>query len=206
MKTKIYNLVIIDESGSMWHIKQEAIDSVNETIQTIRSAQEKFDNQEHLVTLVTFNSDVKTVYDCLPVSYVKELTDDSYHPSCSTALYDAMGSSITTLSNKIKEGDKVLVTVVTDGQENASVEYSGAAVKALVDNFKSKGWVFAYIGANHDVKKVGADLSISNVMSFEASSAGTKRMSKKLNESRENLYCSIANDDFCAEIANEKFF
>ena len=206
MKTKIYNLVIIDESGSMWHIKQEAIDSVNETIQTIRSAQEKFDNQEHLVTLVTFNSDVKTVYDSLPVSYVKELTDDSYQPNCSTALYDAMGSSITTLSNKIKEGDKVLVTVVTDGQENASVEYSGAAVKALVDNFKSKGWVFAYIGANHDVKKVGADLSISNVMSFEASSAGTKRMSKKLNASRENLYYSIANDDFCAEIANEKFF
>lgn len=206
MKTKIYNLVIIDESGSMWHIKQEAIDSVNETIQTIRSAQEKFDNQEHLVTLVTFNSDVKIVYDCLPVSYVKELTDDSYQPNCSTALYDAMGSSITTLSHKVKEGDKVLVTVVTDGQENASVEYSGAAVKALVDNFKSKGWVFAYIGANHDVKKVGADLSISNVMSFEASSAGTKRMSKKLNASRENLYCSIANDDFCAEIANEKFF
>lgn len=206
MKTKIYNLVIIDESGSMWHIKQEAIDSVNETIQTIRSAQEKFDNQEHLVTLVTFNSDVKIVYDCLPVSYVKELTDDSYLPNCSTALYDAMGSSITTLSHKVKEGDKVLVTVVTDGQENASVEYSGAAVKALVDNFKSKGWVFAYIGANHDVKKVGADLSISNVMSFEASSAGTKRMSKKLNASRENLYCSIANDDFCAEIANEKFF
>lgn len=206
MKTKIYNLVIIDESGSMWHIKQEAIDSVNETIQTIRSAQEKFDNQEHLVTLVTFNSEVNTVYDCLPVSYVKELTDDSYRPNRSTALYDAMGSSITTLSNKIKEGDKVLVTVVTDGQENASVEYSGAAVKALVDNFKSKGWVFAYIGANHDVKKVGADLSISNVMSFEASSAGTKRMSNKLNASRENLYCSIANDDFCAEIANEKFF
>jgi primase-polymerase (primpol)-like protein len=149
---------------------------------------------------------VKTVYECLPVSNVKELTDDSYHPNCSTALYDAMGSSITTLSNKIKEGDKVLVTVVTDGQENASVEYSGAAVKALVDNFKSKGWVFAYIGANHDVKKVGADLSISNIMSFEASSAGTKTMSKKLNASRENLYCSIANDDFCAEIANEKFF
>jgi uncharacterized protein YegL len=89
----------------MWHIKQEAIDSVNETIQTIRSAQEKFDNQEHLVTLVTFNSDVKTVYDCLPVSYVKELTDDSYQPNCSTALYDAMGSSITTLSHKVKDGD-----------------------------------------------------------------------------------------------------
>ena len=38
MKTKIFNLIIIDESGSMQSIKNAAIDSVNETIQTIRSA------------------------------------------------------------------------------------------------------------------------------------------------------------------------
>ena len=45
MKTKIYNLIIIDESGSMQSIKQPTIDSVNETIQTIRSAQKKHENQ-----------------------------------------------------------------------------------------------------------------------------------------------------------------
>lgn len=86
MKTKIYNLVIIDESGSMWHIEQEAIDSVDETIQTIRSAQEKFEDQEHLVTLVTFNSDVKTVYDSLPVSYVKELNASRKDLYCGIAM------------------------------------------------------------------------------------------------------------------------
>ena len=41
MKTRIFNLIIIDESGSMQSIKGAAIDSVNETIQTIRSAQKK---------------------------------------------------------------------------------------------------------------------------------------------------------------------
>ena len=61
MKTRIFNLIIIDESGSMQIIKKEAVDSVNETIQTIRAAQKKHEEQEHFVSLVTFNDDVKTV-------------------------------------------------------------------------------------------------------------------------------------------------
>lgn len=68
MKTRIFNLIIIDESGSMQSIKKQAIDSVNETIQTIRSAQTKHEEQEHYVSLITFNDNVKTIYDCVPVS------------------------------------------------------------------------------------------------------------------------------------------
>ena len=47
MKTKIFNLIILDESGSMMSIKKEAIDSVNETVQTIRAAQQKHTDQDH---------------------------------------------------------------------------------------------------------------------------------------------------------------
>ena len=86
MKTRIFNLIIIDESGSMQSIKKEAIDSVNETIQTIRSAQKKHDDQEHFVSLVTFNDDVKTVYECVAVDEVKELTAETYQPGCCTAV------------------------------------------------------------------------------------------------------------------------
>ena len=78
MKTRIFNLIIIDESGSMCSIKKEAIDGVNETIQTIRAAQRKHADQEHYVTLVTFNSNVKTVYECVPVEEVKELTGETF--------------------------------------------------------------------------------------------------------------------------------
>ena len=138
MKTRIFNLIIIDESGSMQSIKTAAIDSVNETIQTIRSAQKKREDQEHYVSLVTFNDDVKTVYECVPVDEVKELTAETYQPDCCTALYDAMGISLNALRKKVAEDDKVLVTVVTDGYENASKEYSGKAIKALVDELKPK--------------------------------------------------------------------
>ena len=206
MKTRIFNLVIIDESGSMYSIKKEAIDGVNETIQTIRAAQEKHEEQEHFVTLVTFNDDVRTVYECVPVNDVKELTDETYRPICSTALYDAMGMSISALRPKVAADDKVLVTIVTDGYENASKEYSGKAIKALVDEMKGKGWVFAYIGANQDVEAVAAQISITNVINFNATQEGTREMTRGLNRSRERFYSRVAESDFDAKEANEDFF
>jgi len=206
MKTRIFNLIIIDESGSMQSIKKEAIDSVNETIQTICSAQKKHEEQEHFVSLVTFNDDVKTVHDCVPVSEVTELTSETYQPACCTALYDAMGLSVNALRKKVADVDKVLVTVVTDGYENASKEYSGKAIKALVDELKAKGWVFAYIGANQDVEAVAASISITNTMNFEATCVGTTAMSEKLGRSRSRWFDKIAHGLSLPEEDNCNFF
>lgn len=206
MKTRIFNLIIIDESGSMQSIKRAAIDSVNETIQTIRSAEQKHPEQEHYVSLVSFNDDVKTIYDCVEVEQVKEINDETYQPSCCTALYDAMGISLSKLRKRVAESDKVLVTVVTDGYENASKEYSGKAIKTLVDELKAKGWVFAYIGANQDVEAVAATISITNVIQFEANPSGTQEMTARVNRGRNRLYESIAADHFDSKSANESFF
>lgn len=206
MKTRIFNLIVIDESGSMQSIKKPAIDSVNETIQTIRSAQKKHEDQEHYVSLVTFNDYVKTIYECVPVDEVKELTAETYCPECCTALYDAMGISLNALCKKVSEDDKVLVTVVTDGYENASKEYNGKAIKALVDELKAKGWVFAYIGANQDVEAVAAAISITNTLKFNTTSAGVHGMAGIVSRSRERLYSCMAAPDFDAEEANENFF
>lgn len=203
---RIFNLIIIDESGSMQSIKKAAIDSVNETIQSIRAAARKYSDQEHMVSLVTFHDDVTAVYECVPVEKVKELDENTYQPKCCTALYDAMGMSLNALRPKVGEGDKVLVTVVTDGYENASKEYSGKAVKALVDELKAKGWVFAYIGANQDVEAVAAQISITNVMTFVATSEGTMKMSRKVSSSRERMFDRIADSCFCADEANHNFF
>lgn len=206
MKTRIFNLIIIDESGSMQSIKKATIDNVNETIQSIRSAQKKHEEQEHYVTLVTFNNDVKTIHDCIPVNEIKELTPDTYQPDCCTALYDAMGNSLNALRKKVAQEDKVLVTVVTDGYENASKEYNGKAIKALVEELRAKEWVFAYIGANHDVEAVAAKISITNTMKFEATNEGTALMGTAVCNARMRLFESIADNCFCADDANENFF
>lgn len=53
---RVHNLIILDESGSMSSIYRPALTGVNETLQTIRSAQEEHQNQQHFVTLVAFDS------------------------------------------------------------------------------------------------------------------------------------------------------
>ena len=117
-----------------------------------------------------------------------------------------MGISLNALRKKVAEDDKVLVTVVTDGYENASKEYSGKAIKALVDELKAKGWVFAYIGANQDVEAVAATISITNTLRFNATSAGVHGMAGIVTRCRERLYSCMAAPDFDAEEANENFF
>lgn len=201
-ETKIYNLIIIDESGSMSCIRQQAMDSVNETIQTIRAAQERNENQEHFVTLVTFNDTATIVNDCAPINEIKELTAESYRPDCCTALYDAMGISLSALRKKVSKEDKVLVTIVTDGYENASQEYNLRAIKALVEKLKAKGWVFAYLGANQDAEEVAFSMSIDNAMSWESTREGTVHMSRRLNNSRARWY----DDAACNRERTKDFF
>ncbi|MBR2084702.1 MAG: VWA domain-containing protein, partial [Muribaculaceae bacterium] len=94
MKTPItvYNVIILDKSGSMSSIARQAIDGVNETIGSIKSAQEKNPDQTHLVTLVAFcGCEMKTIYDNVPVAEATTLTDKDYRPCCMTPLYDAIG-------------------------------------------------------------------------------------------------------------------
>jgi hypothetical protein len=117
-----------------------------------------------------------------------------------------MGISLSALRKKVAEEDKVLVTIVTDGYENASREYDGKAIKALVDELKVKGWVFAYIGANQDVEAVAATISITNTLRFNATTAGVHGMSGILGRSRERLYRCMTVSDFDAAEANKSFF
>lgn len=166
----------------MSSIEKEAIGAVNETIQSIRNAQKKNESQEHYFTLVVFNSDeLRTVYDCIEASKIEELTSAQYCPSSCTPLYDAMGYALTALQNKtLRRNDKVLITIVTDGYENASVKYNSKSIKELVDFYRKKDWLFAYIGANQDAKAVGRSLGIHSTMNFHASTDGTTAMGIKM--------------------------
>ena len=55
MKT-VYNLIIVDESGSMCLIEQQAFAGMNETIQTVKQLQKKYPEIEQRITLMTFET------------------------------------------------------------------------------------------------------------------------------------------------------
>jgi uncharacterized protein YegL len=193
MKAKVFNLIILDESGSMNSIKKQALDGVNETIQTIRAAQDKHEDQEHYVTIVSFNSlSLRTIYDNQHIDNVKDLNDDKYYPNCSTPLYDAMGASLSKLEKSTTTDDVVLVTIITDGYENASREYDHPAIKSLVERLKAQGWVFTYIGANQDVEKVAVAISIDNFLGFSATKEGTEEMFKKESKARSAFFDKVS--------------
>ena len=196
MKTKVYNVIILDKSGSMSSIARQAVDGVNETIGSIKSAQEKNPDQEHNVTLVAFcGCEMKIIYDDLPVAEVKTLTDRDYSPCCMTPLYDAIGTTITRVhALKSQHPDSLaLVTIITDGYENASHEFTRMAIMSLIDSYKEQGWQFTYIGADHDVQQVAFSLHIDHHMQFDKSEAGTVTMFAKERKARSKWMCEMGD-------------
>lgn len=203
METKVYNLLILDESGSMQSIKKEAIDGINEVLQSSRAAQNKHPEQSHRLTLVAFNSaETRAIYDNIEVGKAEDVTAAQYSPSCCTPLYDAMGFSLTKLEKNVEKDAKVLITVITDGLENSSREYNGSSIKALVECLKAKGWVFTYIGANQDSERAAGSVGISNSLDFTATRRGTHKMFKKLAKSRARWFDTLAN----GVVAKDNFF
>ena len=202
-KVQVYNLIILDKSGSMSRIERAAVAGFNETVGGIRAAQKQFAaTQEHYVSLLTFCSCSKTyVYDCVPVDEVNILTAKDYQPCCGTPLYDAMGLGINDLLKKTKDNANatVAVTVITDGAENSSHEYSGQAIKALVDKMRREyGWNFAYIGTNQDVEAVAVSLSINNTMLFEDTEEGMSRAWERERKSKRLMFSRMDTAVSCS--------
>lgn len=193
-KSKIYNLIIVDESGSMSHLTRSTLSGVNETINTIKSAQRQFaDTQVHTLTLVTFDTgdprgNVRTLIDNKPIEQVEEFMD--YNPNGCTPLYDAMGMSLSRLYNLIKHDKDAtgVVTVLTDGLENASREWRPGPLGELIERLKSEGWTFSYMGSAHDVKSVSDLLHIDNVVEFDHDVQGVDSSWARESTSRFSLY------------------
>ena len=191
-KVRVHNLIILDESGSMQSIYYPALTGLNETLQTIREAQKEHADQEHFVNLVTFDtSHYNKIYHNTPADKAIDITGEQYRPYGGTPLYDAMGRSINELRKNVTKGDVVLVTIITDGYENASREYDGKAIKSLVEEMRKDGWVFTYIGANQDVEAVAESMAINNKMAFSASFAGATAMFERENLSRKRFFGKI---------------
>ena len=177
----IYNVIILDESGSMSAIYNQALTGINEVLSGIRKTQEDFPDQHHYVTIVTFEGSgmagIKTRRDRVAIEKIEDFSRKDYRPGGCTPLYDAMGKTLNELEGQIHEEDRVMATIITDGAENASEEYSGKTVKEMVSRLREKGWTFAYIGANQDAVEVARDLHIDNALNFDATPEGTVQMS-----------------------------
>lgn len=198
-KAKIYNLIIVDESGSMGGLEYVTVNGINETINTIRNAQKEFgETQQHYLTLVTFDRvdrrkrpDVRTLIDRLPIEKVKDFHD--YQPYGNTPLYDAIGESVVALERAIKDDENAIgvVTVLTDGLENASRKYTAQDINNIIAGLKEKGWSFAYMGSAHNVKEEARHININQTMEFSHDQTGASDTWERERGARRNFYRKV---------------
>ena len=184
---RVFNLLVVDESGSMSIIERQALVGINETLTTIQKMQKTHKNMEQRVTLITFDSTHKKLfYDNVSAHHANPLKTRDYNPCGGTPLYDAIGMGIAKVNALTTEDDSVLVTIITDGEENCSEEYDLKMIKNLIEKLKKQNWTFTFIGTDDlDVENIAHDMGIDNHLQFSEDEAGTKAMFARENRARE---------------------
>lgn len=166
-KTEI--ICVIDRSGSMQSIKQDAIGGFNLFLE-----EQKKIPGECVFTYTQFNQDYEIVHNGIQLSDMKPLDETTFVPSGMTALLDAVGRTVDEVGirlNATPENEKpeqVVLVILTDGEENSSREYSWTRIAEMLKHQTEKyGWRVIFLAQNLDSQKaardMGLDASLSNV-------------------------------------------
>ena len=142
--------LIVDRSGSMESVAEDTKGGIKQFITT-----QKQNEARASFTLVQFDSEYEVLNDFSDLNKVDENAfAKQYQPRGSTALLDAIGRTVSEMSQKIEKMDlserpaHVIVAIVTDGQENASRDFTVAKVKKLIEEKQARGWDFVFLGAD----------------------------------------------------------
>jgi len=166
------------------------------------------------MTLIQFDDVYEVVYS-KDIQDVPELTQDTFVPRGSTALYDAQGKAIATLQEEISKlpkterPNKVVFVTLTDGMNNASKEHTKESVAKLIQQMKDTyKWQFIYLGANQDAVSVGSSMNIpmGNTMTFGMANIGATMNSasasmRSLRSMPSTTYCKLTSNEVGEAIA-----
>jgi len=199
MTHQMHNLIILDESGSMDSIKSSIIKGFNKLVKSIKDIEKEIKDQEHFITLVSFNgSGIKLLHFIDSVKSLNSINHKKYNPDDNTPLYDAIGYSVNKLKMYLegKSDFNVIVSVFTDGEENASTEFNTIVIKKIIEDLiGSDKWIFTYLGTGHDVLQSANEISIHNFLEFDRSDKGIKNMFNKDRKARMKHCLRISMND-----------
>lgn len=142
----------------------------------------------------------------IDIKDVPELNATTFVPKGMTAMYDAIGITIDNVAKRILEtreedrADKVIVLIMTDGEENSSKEYNQKTVFESIQNKKDTDkWNFIFIGANIDTMRVGGNMGVStgNTLSYSNTDRGVNTAYMNMSASVK-MYRSVAKSDILA--------
>lgn len=187
---------VMDRSGSMSSIITDSIGGFNTLIEQQKADCLKEGNTAK-VTLVKFNNQVESICNYEDIDKVLPLTGNIFFASGSTSLIDAACATIVNTGHTLSElseeerPEKVLFTIITDGEENTSKEYTLAKLKEMISvQEKDYNWIFNFIGANIDSFDTANHIGFSNsrgVSNYTASSEGVQAMFRGVSNYTTNL-------------------
>jgi hypothetical protein len=177
--------VILDRSGSMGSVKQATIDGFNEFVNKQKT------NTNPTKLLLTQFDDVYEILYNRDVKEIQNLDNDTYQPRGTTALFDAIGKTVTDLGRELavktpeNRPDRVVVVIITDGYENASKEYRQPQIAEMIKHQREKySWEFVFLGATQEsvlaAQSFGMAAGMSAAYNSSNPSAVYRTMSAKL--------------------------
>ena len=146
-------IAIIDRSGSMNGKEADTVGGINSTLDIIK--QDLKPNELVKVSIKLFDHEERMLIRSLNIEDVRPLELKQYVPRGQTALYDAIGSTLTYFMEKKLHNptcyDTCLMYVATDGFENCSKNFTADSLKKLIISAqKSYNIELIYLGANQD--------------------------------------------------------
>ncbi len=179
MKKDLTELVfILDKSGSMSGLEGDTVGGFNSMLK-----KQKAVNGECRITTVLFSNIYTLLHDRMDIQAVSPLTEKEYSVGGSTALLDAIGTTVNRMisvqKNTAEEyrAEKVMFVIITDGEENSSREYSAEKVRGMIEHEKEQyGWEFIFLGANIDAVQTSSRFGIdaSRTADYVPDGEGTK--------------------------------
>lgn len=189
-------ICIVDRSGSMERIKNDAIGGFNAFLNAHKDS-----HNRTIMTVVQFDDEYEIKYNGVSPETVLEYTERTFIPRGMTALLDAIGKTIRDVDQRRNSETtipgKTIVSILTDGEENSSKEYKLEQIKRIIDSKKSLGWEVLFVAAGLDKFKteqigVSFGLSSNRVLHVGASPEGIQNAYNSI-KSATISYCSTGS-------------
>jgi len=196
-KNYTHIVLLIDRSGSMTSIKKDMEGGLKEFIK-----KQKLELGKCTFTAAQFDHTYEVIHK---MKNLQEVEDITINPRGNTALIDSMCKLIDEVGNELSElpknerPDKVLFITITDGEENASREFTNEQLKEKIKlQEEAYKWSFTYIGANQDAFGVSRNFGVkgSSTLNFNASITGSCAMFNTLNTATVRYRGSAITESF----------
>lgn len=174
-------VVVMDKSGSMASIRDDAMGAFNAFLED----QKKLPGEARF-TLTLFDTGYKLAHTRKDIKDVPKLSTSTYVPGGFTALLDAVGRTIDEVGKRLADTpederpERVVMAIITDGQENSSREYN---CKTVTDKIKHQEenyqWEVVFLAAGKEAMTEARNIGIraSNLVGFAAGDAGAYKCS-----------------------------